>query len=133
MGYTLEIVTPDRVVFTETVDFLSVRGIEGELGITPGHIPLFTRVVPDLATIHLGDRREVVAVMDGFLDIQPGRVRILAEAAERAAEIDEVRARQAKERAEIQLSKVKAIEAEAALQRAVVRLRAIELIGGLRR
>ncbi len=133
MGYTLEIVTPDRVVFSETVDFLSVRGIEGELGITPGHIPLFTRVVPDLATIHQGDRREVVAVMDGFLDIQAGRVRILAEAAEKAADIDEVRARQAKERAEVQLSKVKAIEAEAALQRAVVRLRAIELIGGVRR
>lgn len=133
MGYTLEIVTPDRVVFSETVDFLSVRGIEGELGITPGHIPLFTRVVPDLATIHQGERREVVAVMDGFLDIQSGRVRILAEAAEKAADIDEVRARQAKERAEVQLSKVKAIEAEAALQRAVVRLRAIELIGGMRR
>lgn len=130
MAFKLEVISPDRVVFREDVDFITVRGVEGELGILPNHTPLFTRLNMDLMTVHQGDKREVVAVMGGFLDVQPEKVTILTDAAERATEIDAIRARQAKERAEIQAAKVKGVEAEAALQRAIIRLRAVELLGG---
>lgn len=130
MPFKLEVISPDRVVFAEDVDYITARGVEGELGILPSHTPLFTKLNMDLLTVHQGDKREVVAVMGGFLDVQPDKVTVLTDAAERASEIDAIRARQAKERAEIQAAKVKDVEAEAALQRAVIRLRAVELIGG---
>ncbi|MBO9541725.1 F0F1 ATP synthase subunit epsilon [bacterium] len=132
MPFKLEVISPDRVVFAEDVDFIAVRGVEGELGILPSHTPLFTKLNVDLLTVHQGDKREVVAVMGGFLDVQPEKVTILTDAAERASEIDAIRARQAKERAEIQAGKVKDVEAEAALHRAVIRLKAVDLIGAAR-
>jgi len=132
MPFKLEIISPDRVVFSETADFIAVRGVEGELGILPGHTPLFTKLVPEVLTVHQGGKQEIVAVMGGFLDVQPDKVTILTDAAERASEIDVVRAQHAKERAEIQATKVKDTLTEAALLRALVRLRAAELIGGAR-
>lgn len=129
MPYTLHIVTPDRVVYHGPVDFLSARGVEGELGIMPGHIPLFTKLVPEVFTFESGSNKEVVAVMGGFLDVHPDRVTILSDAAELASEIDVVRAKHAKERAEAQAAKVSDVMAEAALIRALVRLRAVEVLG----
>lgn len=130
MSFKLEIISPDRVVFSEDADFIAVRGIEGELGILPGHTPLFTKLQPEVMTVHQGGKQEIVAVMGGFLDVQPDKVTILTDAAERASEIDVVRARQAKERAEIHATKVTDTLTEAALLRAIVRLRAAELVGG---
>lgn len=132
MPFKLEIISPDRVVFSEDADFIAVRGVEGELGILPGHTPLFTKLVPEVLMVHQGGKQEIVAVMGGFLDVQPGKVTILTDAAERASEIDVVRAQHAKERAEIQETKVKDTLIEAALLRAIVRLRAAELVGGVR-
>ncbi|HEY9898796.1 MAG TPA: F0F1 ATP synthase subunit epsilon [Pantanalinema sp.] len=132
MPFKLEVISPDRVVFAEDVDFIAVRGVEGELGILPSHTPLFTRLNMDLMTVHQGEKREVVAVMGGFLDVQPEKVTILTDAAERASEIDAIRARQAKERAEVQAAKVKDMVAEAALHRAVIRLKAVDILGGAR-
>ncbi len=130
MPFKLEIISPDRVVYSENADFIAVRGVEGELGILPGHTPLFTKLEPEVMTVHQGGKQEIVAVMGGFLDVQPDKVTILTDAAERASEIDAVRAKQAKERAEIQAAKVKDTTTEAALLRAIVRLRAVELVGG---
>jgi F-type H+-transporting ATPase subunit epsilon len=70
--------------------------------------------------------------MGGFLDVQPSKVTILTEAAERAAEIDKLRAEKAKERAEIQAANVKDTQIEAALSRALVRLRAVEVLESTR-
>jgi F-type H+-transporting ATPase subunit epsilon len=132
MAFTLEIVSPDRVVFSETVDFISARGIAGELGILTGHEPLFTALVPELVTFSQNGKDEVVAVMGGFMDVRPDKVTILTEAAERATEIDKLRAEKARERAEMQAAKVQDTVNEAALQRAIVRLRALEALDSLR-
>ena len=126
----LEVVTPDRQVFNLPVDFFSLRGMAGELGVLPGHIPLFTGVEPCLLHYKIEGKDGVITVMGGFLDVQPTKATVLADAAERGEEIDEIRARQAKERAEIRVSKENEVGAEVYLQRALLRLRAVELVGG---
>lgn len=132
MAFTLEIVSPDRIVLSETVDYVSARGVQGELGVLTGHEPFFTKLVPELLTFSQNGKNEVVAVMGGFMDVQPAKVTILTEAAERANEIDKLRAEKAKERAEIQAAQTKEAQFEAALSRAVVRLRAVEVLESMR-
>lgn len=132
MPFTLEIVSPDRVVLSETVDFVSARGVQGELGVLAGHEPLFTSLVPELVTFAQNGKEEVVAVMGGFMDVHPDKVTILTEAAERASEIDKLRAEKARERAEVQAAKVVDTQAVVALERALVRLRALEALESLR-
>jgi F-type H+-transporting ATPase subunit epsilon len=128
MSFTLEVITPDRVVMRESVDFVQARGEEGELGILTGHTPFFTALATDLMTVKKGGEEEVVAVMGGFMEVRPDHVTVLAPAAERATEIDEMRARDAQEQSKIRVDREKTIEAEAALQRALVRMRAIEIV-----
>ena len=125
----LEVVTPDRLVFSEDVDFFSLRGRGGELGILPGHIPLFTALDAGLLHYKRGGEDHVITVMGGFLNVQPDKATVLADAAERGEEIDAARAKQAKEKAEMQLSKVGEVQAEVALQRALLRLKAVDLVG----
>ncbi len=131
MPFTLEIITPGRVVLhDDQTDFIQVRGKEGELGVLPGHTPLFTALADDLMIVRShGDREDIVTVMGGFMDVRPDRVTILSPAAELAAEIDEVRARQAAERAQLEIDRQRTAEAEGALERALVRLRAVESVG----
>lgn len=125
----LEVVTPDRLVFSEDVDFFSLRGRGGELGILPGHIPLFTTLDSGLLHYKQGGEDKVVTVMGGFLNVQPDKATVLADAAERGEEIDAARAKQAKERAEMAVSRQGEAAAEIALQRALLRLKAIDLVG----
>jgi F-type H+-transporting ATPase subunit epsilon len=128
--FTLEVVTPDRRVFSEPVAFFSVRGAAGELGVLPGHIPLFTTLSPGLLHFKRENGEQgVITVMGGFLNVQPDRATVLAEIAERGEDLDEVRARAAKERAEAQLSRQHDVMSELALQRAILRLRAFEVLG----
>ncbi|MBM3266487.1 MAG: ATP synthase F1 subunit epsilon [Candidatus Sericytochromatia bacterium] len=129
MPITLEIITPDRVVMREPVDFVQARGEEGELGILPGHTPFFTSLATDLLLVRRGQDEEIVAVMGGFMEVRPDHVTVLSPAAERAAEIDELRAKEAEGRAKVVVDRERTAEAEAALSRALVRLRAIELVG----
>lgn len=130
----LEVVAPDRRVFSEPVEFFSVRGGDGELGVLPGHIPLLTSLEPGLLHYKQNGKDYVLTVMGGFLNIQPDKATVLAEAAERGEEIDAARAKLAKERAEMDISKQTQLGAEAALRRALLRLRAVELLGsGVRR
>ncbi|MEB3197946.1 MAG: F0F1 ATP synthase subunit epsilon [Candidatus Sericytochromatia bacterium] len=128
--FELQVVTPERRVFSEQVSFVSLRGAQGELGILPGHIPLCTTLAPGLLQYTLEDGRQgVLTVMGGFLNVQPDGATVLADVAERAEELDEHRARKAKERAEQHLSEQQDALAEASLQRALVRLRAFEVLG----
>ncbi len=133
MPLTLEIITPDRVVMRESVDFVQARGEDGELGILPGHTPFFTALSTDLLVVRKNQDEEVIAVMGGFMEVRPDHVTVLAPAAERAAEIDELRAKEAQDRAKVTVDREKTAEAEAALSRALVRLRAIELVGMAKR
>jgi F-type H+-transporting ATPase subunit epsilon len=122
----LEIVTPERKVYEKDVNMVVVKGVAGELGILPHHIPLVTplKIAPVKAKI--GNANEYIAVHGGFIEVRKDKVVILAEAAELGADIDVSRARLAKERAERRLaqkqSDINAVRAELALQRAMSRL-----------
>ncbi|MFC5403581.1 F0F1 ATP synthase subunit epsilon [Cohnella soli] len=122
----LEIVTPERKVYEKDVNMVVVKGVAGELGILPHHIPLVTplKIAPVKAKI--GNENEFIAVHGGFIEVRKDKVVILAEAAELEADIDVSRARLAKERAERRLaqkqSDINAMRAEMALQRAINRL-----------
>lgn len=124
----LEIVTPERKVFEQDVNMVVVKGVGGELGILPHHIPLVTplKIAPVKAKV--GGSDTYIAVHGGFMEVRKDKVVILAEAAELSVDIDVSRARLAKERAERRLaqkqSDINAKRAELALHRAVNRIHA---------
>ncbi|WP_059050055.1 F0F1 ATP synthase subunit epsilon [Paenibacillus senegalimassiliensis] len=124
----LEIVTPEHVVFSKEVDSLTVRGIEGELGVLPGHIPLVTPLQVAPVVAKKGNETTTIAVHGGFVEIQGDKVIVLAESAELPEEIDIERAIAARERAERRLAarsnqdRIDHRRAELALQRAVTRI-----------
>lgn len=126
--FLLEIVTPERKVYAEPVNMIIVKGVEGELGILPNHIPLVTPLKIAPVTIKKqGSKDEILAVNGGFMEVRKDKVVILAESAELPEQIDVERAKAAKERAEKRLkdSKQENIDlkrAELALQRAINRL-----------
>jgi F-type H+-transporting ATPase subunit epsilon len=101
----LEIVTPEKHVLAETVDYVEVAGQEGYMGILPGHAPLLSELgFGTLSYRKDGDVR-YFAVLGGFVEVLPGRVIVLADACERTGEIDVDRARAALERAKSELAK----------------------------
>lgn len=126
--FLLEIVTPEHVVYSKEVDSLTVRGIEGELGILPGHIPLVTPLQVAPVVAKNGRETTTIAVHGGFIEVQSDKVIVLAESAELPEEIDVERAIAARERAERRLAvrsnqdRVDHRRAELALQRAVTRI-----------
>ncbi len=124
--FKLEIVTPERLVVEDRAEEMQIPGRNGYLGILPGHAPLISELAVGEITYRNGSRTEHLAVAWGFAEVLPDRVTILAETAEKAAEIDVVRAERARQRAEQLLTKT-AEETEfhrcqVALERALVRL-----------
>jgi F-type H+-transporting ATPase subunit epsilon len=101
---TLEIVTPERPLVHETVDEVTLPGVEGELGILPGHTPLLTVLKVGVLSYRRGDERSYVAIAHGFAEALADRVTVLAQVAERAEDIDVAKARSALERAEQRLA-----------------------------
>ncbi|SDO63184.1 F-type H+-transporting ATPase subunit epsilon [Paenibacillus sp. yr247] len=126
--FLLEIVTPERKVYAEQVNMVSVKGVEGELGILPNHIPLVTPLkIASITVKKQGSKDEIIAVNGGFMEVRKDKVVILAESAELPEQIDIDRAKAAKERAEKRLAETKQENvdfkrAEAALQRALNRI-----------
>jgi len=120
------IVTPERAVVHEQVDELQIPGAAGYLGILPGHAPLFSELKVGEIGYRIGDRWFFLAVAWGFVEVQPREVRVLAETAERAHEIDVERAVRAKQRAEERISKggddIDYHRALIALERALIRI-----------
>src|SRR5579864_5065139 len=124
----LSVVTPERQLLRESVVEVVLPGAKGEIGVLPGHAPLMT----ELGIGELTYRKEGAAptggitVIQGFAEILGNRVTVLAETAERAAEIDLVRAEAAKARAEQHLAtgdpNIDWDRASIALQRAVIRI-----------
>ncbi len=123
----LEIVTPERTVFDAPVDMVIAPGVEGSLGILAQHAPLITELTIGELRIKQNEQETLMAVAGGFLHVRSDRVTILADAAERAEEIDIARAEEARRRAEAYMETrredVDFARAEAALRRAIVRLR----------
>jgi F-type H+-transporting ATPase subunit epsilon len=126
MTIKLEIVTAERSVFSDDVDIVIAPGTEGQLGILPHHAPLMTVLSPGELIVKKSGQEYSLAIGGGFIEVRPDRVIVLADAAERAEEIDILRAEQAKMRAQERLanpvSAEEAGEAEAALHRALARL-----------
>jgi F-type H+-transporting ATPase subunit epsilon len=123
----LEVVTPERRLLSEAVDSVTVPGMNGELGILPGHTPLISQLQTGVLSYSKGGATERLHVSGGFVEVNADRVSVLAEIAERPEEIDAARARLAREHAEKTLSAftgtVEDFEvARARLERSVVRL-----------
>ena len=100
----LEIVTAERVVYSEDVDILVAPGIDGELGILPGHAPLLTALQPGEIRVVKDNDESYIAVSSGFVEVLANKVTILADTAEYAEEIDIERAEEALKRAEERVS-----------------------------
>ena len=125
--FKLDIVSPDRLVLSEEVEELQVPGKNGYLGILPGHAPLMTELEIGELSYRRGDRTRYLAVAWGYCEVLPNQVRILAERAERAEDVDPERAQAALERAEKRLSNLHDrdtdfLRARTALQRALIRI-----------
>jgi F-type H+-transporting ATPase subunit epsilon len=121
----LTIVTPERSLVSEQVDELQIPGAEGYLGVLPGHAPLFTELKVGELSYRKGNNWTSLAVAWGFAEVLPDQVRVLAETAECANEIDVERAIRAKDRAEQRLKAGQDIDydrARIALQRALIRI-----------
>ena len=128
--FKLEIVTAERMVFSDEVTALLAWGVEGQLGILPHHAPLMTMLQPGDLMIRKDREEEYLALSGGFLEVRPDKVIILADACEGADEIDVVRAEEAKKRAQETMKAapmtVDAASAEAALRRSLARLKVAE-------
>lgn len=122
----LQIVSAERSLVNEQVDEVQIPGAEGYLGILPGHTPLLTTLQVGQFWYRQGQEKHYLALAFGFAEIQPDRVTILAQLAERAHEIDLARAEAAKKRAEDRLvkptSNVDFERARIALLKSLVRL-----------
>ncbi len=100
----LEIVTPEAKTYSEDVDMVTLPGVEGEMGIYPQHVPLMTQIVPGEISVRKGGQDFYLAVGEGFVEITADRVAILTDMAIKAENIDELKAEEAKKRAEARLA-----------------------------
>jgi len=115
----LEIVTPEAKIYSEDVDMVTLPGVEGEMGIYPMHVPLMTQVVAGEVAVRKGAQESHLAVGDGFVQITGDRVAILTDMAIKADDIDEVKAEEARKRAEARLSEKLSDEEAASVQAAL--------------
>jgi F-type H+-transporting ATPase subunit epsilon len=128
---SIDVITAERVVFSDTdIDVVVAPGAEGELGILPSHAPLITTLLPGEIRLRKAGEETSLTVTGGFLEVRDNRVVVLAEAAERAEEIDIARAEEARQRAQQRLvsreATVDLAKAEAALRRSLARLKVAE-------
>jgi F-type H+-transporting ATPase subunit epsilon len=131
----LEIVTPSRHLLHDSVEWVEIPGKEGYLGVLPGHAALITELGIGVLNYRKGGETRFLSVMDGYAEVLPDRVIVLAEVSERAEEINVERTRQAAERARAEIAKTTMGDDEwqratLALVRALVRLEAASKTGG---
>ncbi|HEU4479893.1 MAG TPA: F0F1 ATP synthase subunit epsilon [Pyrinomonadaceae bacterium] len=100
----LDVVTPERRVLSEAVDSTTIPGLNGELGILPGHTPLISQLKTGVLSYTRDGKTSQLHVSGGFVEVRDDRVSVLAEIAERPEEIDASQARSTRERVEKQLS-----------------------------
>lgn len=128
--FKVEVISPERVFYEGDAQMLELTTSEGEIGVLPGHIPLTTIIVPGVLRIMEEGGKKEAALHEGFMEVLPDRVTILAEACEWPDEIDINRANEAKIRAERRLkngdSSVNLVRAEMALHKSLLRLQMAE-------
>lgn len=129
MTIRCEIVSQDRTVFQDDVDIVVLPGAAGEMGILPNHAPVLTTLKYGVIKVRRRGKEELFAVAGGVAEVQPTIVTVLADAAENVEEIDIVRAKAARKRAEDALAKLSPetdrdayLVMEAALRRSNLRL-----------
>jgi F-type H+-transporting ATPase subunit epsilon len=112
MPLTLEIVTPEAKVYSDTIDSVVIPTVEGEIGVLPGHLPLLTQIEHGELRVTKGATSALLAVSGGFAQIDGDRVRVLAEHAITEEKIDEQAVEAAMKRAEEQLKAAKNLPPE---------------------
>jgi F-type H+-transporting ATPase subunit epsilon len=128
----LEIVTPEKVMVSQDVDMVVSPGTFGEFGVLEGHVSFLSGIVPGELRYTSDELTEYLVVANGFAEVSNDNVSVLVDAAEKAQDIDVVRAQRAMERANERLAKdrgeedIDFVRAEAALKRAVTRIRVAE-------
>jgi F-type H+-transporting ATPase subunit epsilon len=127
----LEIVTPERLAYSDEVDAVVLPGSEGEMGVLPHHAPLVSTLGVGELRIRKGGTEESFAIVGGFLQVRPDKVVVMAETADMASEIDLEKAQEARREAERALETgysegADLSAARAALQQALLRIRVAE-------
>ena len=128
----LHIVTPDRPIVKEQVDEVEIPGIDGYFGVLPGHTPMLAALAVGELWYRKGQEKTYLAIAEGYVEVLPDRVTILAQLAERAEEIDLERAERARERASQRLqgkSDVDYARARISLMKSMTRLQVSSRIG----
>jgi F-type H+-transporting ATPase subunit epsilon len=131
---TLRVITPERIALDTQVQSVRVPGASGALGILPRHAPMVAALDPGMLFFKADGKEGKLFVSGGFAEVRDNTVRVVTEAGEKPAEIDEARAREAEKRARERLAAGRAgdgepvdmLRAEAALKRALMRLQARE-------
>jgi len=122
----LQIVSAERSLVNERVDEVEIPGADGYFGVLPGHTPLLALLGAGELWYRQGQEKHYLLLAFGFAEVQPDRVTILAQVAERPEEIDVKRAEEAKRRAEERLSRpavdMDAERARIALLKSLIRL-----------
>ncbi len=131
MAILLEIVTPERLAYSDEVDAVVLPGSEGELGVLPHHAPLVSTLGVGELRIRKGGNEESFAIVGGFVQVRPDKVVVMAETADLASEIDLEKAEEARREAERALESgyhegADLSAARAALQQALLRIRVAE-------
>ena len=128
--FSLKIITPDRMFYEGQVSMVEFNTTEGEIGVLKGHVPTTVIISPGILTITEAEETKEAALHAGFAEILQNEVVILAEIIEWPEEIDEERAKRARERAEERLRtktpETDILRAETALQRAMARIHVIK-------
>nr|WP_216671589.1 F0F1 ATP synthase subunit epsilon [Saccharibacillus qingshengii] len=125
----LEIVTPERLIYSGNVTSIIAKSVEGDMGVLPGHVATVAPLQIGALTVQHDGKRSHIAVHGGFLEVRRDKVVVLAESAELPESIDVDRARAALERAELRIESIKMHQdeidhrrAELALKRAMTRI-----------
>ena len=123
MPLQVEVVSPERILYSGEADMVTARTTEGEIAFLPGHAPFIGALgVARVKIVQTGGGEEVAAVHGGFVEVRNDRVIVLSDVAELASQIDVERAREAQQRAEERMRAEQDAEAEGALARAVLRI-----------
>ena len=116
----LEIVTPEAKIYSEDVDMVTLPGTEGEMGVYPMHVPLMTQISSGELIVKKGGQDHFLAIGEGFVEITGTRVAVMTDMAIKADDIDEMKAEEARKRAEARLAEKLTEEEQATVQAALM-------------
>ena len=118
---TLQIITPEAVVFSQEVEMVTLPAVEGQIGVMPQHVPLMTHMVPGEAIIRKSGHDQFLAVGEGLIEITAERVSILTDMAVAVESIDEAKVEEARQRAAARLQEKLSSEEVASVNASLAR------------